>query len=355
MTELVHAEPLPSSDDERWTHGLHLVGQWLVEFAGNSRSTYADAIGWPYRANGEWRGYDAVRHGRGWLGWCHTNGVHLFDAQRLHAHAWVQAINSSGLAKHSRAQMVSAASSFYRWAVFEGHTEQNPMAFVDRKKQGLQTGNAPSSSRSLSRDEMRAMVAAADHDPVEAVQKRTAAILALLSVGPRVSELCHATLADMKVIDGRRALHVVLKGGKDHYFALPPMVCARLDAYLASRTDVQRLPARRGEVSASTTPLIATATGKPMRRADVLALTKRVAGLAGLDDPKSVHPHVFRHTYITEARRQGHATDEIKDSVGHQFSSTTDKYGKHIIALERSPAYGVAEAFEPAVAPSNVE
>jgi hypothetical protein len=33
--------------------------------------------------------------------------------------------------------------------------------------------------------------------------------------------------------------------------------------------------------------------------------------------------------------------------VGHRQISTTDKYGKHVISLERSPAYGVAAAFEP--------
>lgn len=351
MTAIVPAEPLPSPDDERWQRGLHLVGQWLVEFAGNSRTTYADAIGWPYRRSGEWRGYHAIRGGLGWVGWCHTNGVHLFDAGRLHALAWVQAINGSNLSKHSRAQMVASAASFYAWAAYEGHTEHNPITLIDRKKQGLRIGRGPASSRSLNAEEARAMLAAADHDPVESVRLRSAAVVALLMVGPRVSEICRAMLSDMKVIDGKRALHVVLKGGKDHYFALPPMVATRLDAYLASRQDIARLPARRGEVSASTTPLIATSTGRPMKREEVGVLVKRLARMAGVDDPASVHPHVFRHSYITECRRQGYATDEIKDSVGHAYSSTTDRYGTHILALERSPAWGVAEAFEPRAEP----
>lgn len=351
MSELVVPGDAFDADAERWTHGLHLVGQWLVEFAGNSRTTYADSIGWPYRRSGEWRGYQAVRNGLGWLGWCHTNGVHLFDAERLHALAWVQAINASGLSKHSRAQMAACASSFYRWCAYEGHAERNPIALVDRKKQGLRIGRGPASSRSLNSSEARTVLAAADHDPVESVRLRSAAVVALLMVGPRVSEICRAMLSDMKVIDGKRALHVVLKGGRDHHFALPPMVTTRLDAYLGARQDVARLPARRGEVSASTTPLIATSTGRPMKREEVGVLVKRLARMAGVDKPESVHPHVFRHTYITECRRQGYATDEIKDSVGHAYSSTTDRYGTHILALERSPAWGVAEAFEPRAEP----
>lgn len=346
MTELAPATSF-DADAERWATGLHLVGQWLVEYTGNSRATYADAIGWPYRPNGGWRGYEAVRRGLGWLGWCHGQGLHLLDAKRLHVLAWVGVINTSGLAKRSRAQMLSAAASFYTWATHEGHAEHNPAGDIDRKKQGLRTGQDPSGSRSLSAEEVRAILQAADNDPVTYVRLRSAAVVALLLVGPRVSEICRATLADMKVMDGARALHVVLKGGRDHWFALPPMVCHRVDAYLVDRKDVQRLPARRGEVSASTTPLIATASGAPIGRGEVLGLVKRLARQSGIDDPASVHPHVFRHTYITEARRQGHLTDEIRASVGHAYSSTTDRYGKHVLALQRSPAYGVAAMFEP--------
>jgi len=230
----------------------------------------------------------------------------------------------------------------------EGHTESNPVALINRRKKKLNASRDPSASRSLSVAETQAMIAAADRDPVQAVRARTAAVISLLfCCGPRVGEVCNATLADMRVQDGKRVLRTQVKGGKEVIFALPPLVCDRIDAYLATREDITRLPARRGTVSASTTPLIATATGKPLGRGEVRTLVKRIATLAGLDDPKSVHPHVARHTYITEARRQGYAGDVIQHSVGHANIEQTDKYGKHIINIEKSPAYGVAEAFEP--------
>lgn len=357
MTDVVPLEPLPANDTEaqRWQEGLHLVGQWLIEYSGNSRATYADAIGWPYTAAGEPRGYHAVRHGVGLLGWCYARGIHLFDMNRVTALAWVDALNASRhpetgelLSKRSKALAVSAASSFYRWAIFAGHTEVNPIDMVDRKKKGLNTSKDKSPTRSLSKAEAHAMLVAADNDPVESVRLRTAAIIALiLEVGPRVSEgVCKATLADMYVQDGRRVLHTVLKGGRDHEFALPPAVCRRIDAYLLSRKDVEKLPARRGDVSRSTTPLFATATGKPLHRSEVWTLVRRIAELSGIDHPESVHPHVGRHTYATEARRQGRSNEDLKDAFGHAFSSTSARYGQHIISLENSPAYGVAEAFE---------
>jgi integrase/recombinase XerD len=362
VTDLVSPTGLPElhegggEDQQRWRHTLGLVGQWLVEYSGNSRAAYADAIGWPYTAKGAWRGYGAVRHGLGWLAWCYANGVAIFDLTRMHALAWIDALNTSvhpdtgeGLSKRSRAHMVSAASSFYTWAMREGHTENNPVALVDRHKQGLRTSKDRSPTRSLSKGEAHALLQAADNDPVESVRLRSAALIALLlEVGPRVSEVCNATLADLFVQDGRRILRAELKGKKEHDYALPPSVCRRIDAYLAGRPDGDRLPSRRGQTSAATVPLFATATGKPMHRVEVHALVRRLARVAGLDHPESVHPHVARHTYVTEARRQGHATAAIQASVGHEFSSTTDRYGVHIINLEQSPAYGVAEAFETA-------
>lgn len=359
MTELVAVEPSLSAEDERWQALLQLVGQWLVEYSGHSRTAYADAVGWPYRADGTWRGYAATRCGMGWLAWCWANGLHPFDAKRLHVLAWIEAFTAvkhpdtgESISKRSRAQMVSTASSFYVWAMHDGHTELNPVALVDRRKKGLQATKDPSPTRSLSKDEVHALIRAADRDPVESVQLRTSAIIALLfQVGPRVSEICNATLADMYTQDGRRVLRSEIKGHKEHIFALPPQVCARIDAYLASRRDLDRLPARRGRGSASTTPIFATSTGKSMKREEVGVLVKRIAELAGLDNPHTVHPHVARHSFITEARRQGFANDSIQHAVGHGYGSTTARYGVHIINLERSPAYGVADAFEPRTGP----
>jgi integrase/recombinase XerD len=346
------ADLVPTSvsnpDQERWDATLRLVGEWLMEHSGNTRTAYADSIGWPYRPDGTWRGYHTPRKGVTWLNWCHHAGVHLFAAKRLHVLAWIEQFPTVNLAKRSRIQLVSTTSSFYKWAMQDGHTESNPVALINRRKKQLQVSRDPSPTRSLSAEETQALIAAADRDPVQAVRLRTSAIIALLfMVGPRVGEICNATLSDMRVQDGRRVLLREVKGGKRHLFALPPEVCTRIDAYLDGRDDLNRLPVRRGADLASVTPLFATKTGRPFNRREVLTLVKRVARLAGLDDPDGIHPHVARHTFITEARRLGYAGDEIQRAVGHADLAQTDKYGTHILNLKKSPAYGVAAQFAP--------
>lgn len=354
MTDVVPAAPLPSADDERWQRGQDLVRAWLMEQSGNTRTAYADSIGWPYTPSGAPR-KKPPRYGATWLAWCWQAGVHLFDAERIHVLAWLDAVDGARdpetdkpLEKRSKAHMMSAASAFYTWAMEEGHAERNPMDYVNRTKRGLNTSKDPSPSRSLAVDEAQKMIAAADADPIEEVRLRSSAIVALLwMTGMRVSELCGATLADMKVQRGKRILWVHAKGHKEHHYDLVGPVCERLDAYLVSRKDRDRLPALRGRASGATTPLFITNSGKPMNRREVLRLVKRVARLAGIEAPHEVYPHVARHTVIDELARQKVAGDRIQRTVGHADLKTTQRYGGSGWGIEESPLEAVARVFAP--------
>lgn len=336
------------TDADRWPADLRLIGQWLAQYPSNTKTTYADAIGWPYYVNGEhagqWRGYGSTRQGLGWLAWCHKRGVRLFDAKRPDALAWVGALErfrnpASGqpFAKRSRAQMVSVASSLYQWAIREGHTEVNPTGMIDREGSGLRPALDPTPTRTLSVTEARAMIRAADNDPVQGVRLRTSAMVALLfQTGIRASEMCGATVGDMFTQDGYRLLRATIKGGRRHLFVLPQPVCTRIDAYLASRQDP----------GSPSTPLFATWSGKRLGRGELLVTVKRIARLSGIADPDSVHPRVARHTFVTEARRQGYIVESIQRAVGHRDPYDTEKYGLPLLVLEHSPTHGVAVAFE---------
>lgn len=362
MNDLVPVEPLLSADDERWQRGLTLVSEWLREQKLNARSAYADSIGWPYTLGGKSRvvtdPIEGVRYGATWLAWCYITGTPIFDAKRADITRWLDGVDAvrcrrpgpnfgKPLTKASKAHMLSAVSSFYLWAMQEGHAESNPAALVNRSKRGLNTSKDKSNSRSLSRPEVKAMVTAADNDPIEAVRLRSSAIISLLfTTGMRVSELCAPTLAQSYVQDGQRVIEVTLKGGRIHLFPVARGVARRIDAYLASRNDVDRLPAQRGQMSTATTPLFATNSELPMNRREVLRLVKRLAVLAELDDPGKVYTHAARHSVITEVRRGGGSNEDAQALVGHLSPGTTARYGEHILALGNSPVFRVAEAFD---------
>lgn len=358
MTELVPAEALPARnpDADRWTEGLQLVGQWLTETRGNTRTTYADAIGYPFHPQtGVWRDTINLRNGVTWLSWCARYGVHLFDADRQHVVAWTEALRTARhpetgalLGHTTRAHTFTAASAFYTWAMKAGHTALNPMALVDRKKLGVEIPKQPSPTRSLSRREVALLQRAADNDPVESVRLRSSALVAMLfRLGLRVSEVVGADTADIEWTGGVRVLWVTLKGGRRHPYKIPHEVDERLKRYLASR-GVSSAVAVRGQEGASV-PLFTTGSGKRLGRKEVDDLLKRLASHAGIEGPETVSPHVARHSLITALREEKVADDKIQRYVGHKHAETTDRYGHHVLDLTNSPADVADEAFERAM------
>jgi integron integrase len=51
---------------------------------------------------------------------------------------------------------------------------------------------------------------------------------------------------------------------------------------------------------------------------------KKAANVAGID--KRVTPHVFRHTFATQLRRQGYEVEQIQKLLGHKKRETTMRY-----------------------------
>jgi integrase/recombinase XerD len=354
MAELVPVSPLASPDSTRWTDGLALVGQWLAEAKGNTRTTYADAVGYPFHPKtAEFRDTSTLRNGVTWLSWCAAVGVHLLDADRSTVVAWTEDLREAPspltgelLSHTTRAHSFTVTSSLYRWLIEEGHTKLNPLTLVNRKKLGVAQPKNDSPTRSLSRTEVAQLQYAADHDPVEQVRLRTSALVATLyRLGMRVSELINANIVDIERTGGVRVLWVTLKGDRRHAYKLPTEVCSRLDRYLSSR-GLGATIALRGQPGATSTPLFATGSGGRMDRGDIAALLQRLAEFGGVEDSRSVSPHTARHSLITALREAGVPDDQIRRFVGHVFASTTDRYGKHVLALMNSPADIADELFE---------
>lgn len=364
----VDVTPVRSPDGERWGAELDLVEGWLKSVKGNTRTTYADGIGWPRYINamadkknkpgsghkaGDWRGNETLRNGVTWLAWCADNRVHLLDATRSDVVDWTEDLRETPhpetgdlLSHTTRAHCFTVTASFYRWAIEEGHTERNPMLLVKRKNLGVDLPKNDSPTRSLSRLEVAKLQYAADNDPVESVRLRSSALVAMLyRLGMRISELIKADVGHIELTGGIRILRVTLKGGREHVYKIPMEVGARLDSYLSSRR-IGSTVAVRGQPGGSSTPLFTTASGGRLNRSDVTALLQRLAEQGGIVAPKSVTPHTARHSLITALRQAGVPDEKIRRFVGHLYASTTDRYGHHVLDLVNSPADIADELFE---------
>jgi integrase/recombinase XerD len=68
--------------------------------------------------------------------------------------------------------------------------------------------------------------------------------------------------------------------------------------------------------------------GAPLRYGAVDALVRRTRARVGFD----FHPHMFRHTFVTVARRHGMPLDVISKAVGHACVQTTADIYSHLDA-----------------------
>ena len=149
-----------------------------------------------------------------------------------------------------------------------------------------------------SREQARALVAAADADPGPQAARSAALVRLLPHNGLRVDELVSADVADLGTRPGtgggpdgggrvsHRVLGIVRKGGRDATVALAPATVGVLEAYLT-----QRVTAAGVERARLTGPLLATRTGRRLTQKAVWELIRRLPV-----PPASARGRSFRRT-----------------------------------------------------------
>ena len=185
-----------------------------------------------------------------WADWLAGHGVPLLEADETAAAMWARHLEIAGVKASTAARKLTAVSSFYGWCARRGYVSTNPVADLDRPVVDYDTSATPG----LTRDQAIALLEAADDDAGPQAARTAALVATLLYTGARVSELLGADIEDLGTDRGHRVLRVRRKGGKIQTLALPAPAAARIDAYLASRDDVTKLPAipgRRGRAAAA--------------------------------------------------------------------------------------------------------
>ena len=258
-----------------------------------------------------------------WFRWCATSGVDPLAATSTHVKVWLDALTTAGAAPATRDRMLATVKALYTHLADTGLAAGNPAA-LNRRRLGLA---APSTSATvvLTTDQVRALYTAARTPRRGASALDTAratAVVALFTLGLRVSELCALDRADLHVTRGRRALRVHGKGGKTRVVYLHPAAEQALTDYLRERDagsggTAGTTPARRA--APVDAPLLVTRTGLRFRRQAVWQLLRRLSA----DTP--LHPHALRHFYVTTAVEAGAQLVHVQADVGHTSIDTTEQ------------------------------
>jgi integrase/recombinase XerD len=223
-----------------------------------------------------------------------------------------------GLSPRSVARSVAAIRGYYRFLVLDRRLASSPA-------DDLQPPRAwPALPKFLSLEEVDTLIAQPDVATPLGLRDR-AMIELLYATGMRVSELVGVRTADLHLRE--RYLACVGKGNKERLVPTGDQAIAWIERYQKT--------ARPALLKGRTSPrLFLNVRGKPMSRVGFWKLLKRYGRRANL--PRSLSPHVVRHSFATHLLERGADLRAIQMMLGHTDLSTTQIYTHVLEARLRS-------------------
>jgi len=225
---------------------------------------------------------------------------------------------ASGLSPRSVARAVAAIRGYYRFLVLERHLEESPA-------NDLRPPRAwPALPRFLAIEEVDALIAQPDVTTPRGLRDR-ALIELLYATGMRVSELISVRAADLHLAE--RYLTCIGKGNKERLIPIGEQAAAWIQTYQREG----RPALLKGRSSAR---LFVNARGGPLSRVGFWKILKAYGRRANL--PRSLSPHVLRHSFATHLLERGADLRAIQMMLGHSDLSTTQIYTHVLEARLRS-------------------
>lgn len=146
----------------------------------------------------------------------------------------------------------------------------------------------------------------------------------LADTGIRVGELCGLRIEDIRRHDRGAFLKVHGKGDKERLVPLRPDLARRLERFTRHRS-----PDVNGDrVFVSLRRSAGSLLYEPLTPSGVAQLIRGIAFRAGMT--KKVHPHLFRHSFATEALRRGMNPIQLAQILGHSGLRMIDSVYSHL-------------------------
>jgi integrase/recombinase XerD len=267
----------------------------------------------------------------------HTLESYARDLQRLGAFAagretpllrldrqaledFVAGMMSEGLSPRSVARTVAAVRGFFRFAVLATHLDANPADELHAPRAW------PALPKLLAETEVETLMRQPDVATPRGLRDR-ALIEVLYATGMRVSELIGVRAADLHLDE--QYLTCVGKGSKERLVPIGEQATDWIRDYMAT--------ARRELLKGRASPrLFLNARGGSLSRVGFWKILKLHARGAGL--PRTLSPHVLRHSFATHLLERGADLRAIQLMLGHADLSTTELY-THVTDRRRRELY----------------
>ncbi len=243
-----------------------------------------------------------------------------------HIHDMLEFISELGMSAHSQARIISGLKAFYKYLVFEGDTENDPMTLIEGPKLGRKLPDT------LNVNEIDQLLDAIDLSLPEG-QRNRAILETLYSSGLRVSELVELRLSNVHEDIG--FVRVVGKGSKERLVPIGREALKHIKLYKEHiRVHVPIKPGNEDYV-------FLNRRGAKLTRVMIFTIIKNLAESIGLN--KSISPHTFRHSFATHLIEGGADLRVVQEMLGHQSITTTEIYTH----LDRDYLKQVIKEFHP--------
>lgn len=236
----------------------------------------------------------------------------LMGAPQEALEAWFADLSRRGLSAATAARRRASVRQFYRFALGEGWRADDPSRRLDAPRQGR------SLPKTLSRDEIEALLTAAGAADSTAGLRLIVLVEMAYASGLRVSELLALKVEAVR----RDTAYLIVrgKGGKERLAPLNMPAREAIKAWLNAR-DAARKP------NTPDSAWLFPSHGKsghltPRRFAQLLDQAAITAGI----DPARVSPHVLRHAFATHLLEGGADLRVVQTLLGHADISTTQIY-----------------------------
>lgn len=168
----------------------------------------------------------------------------------------------------------------------------------------------------------------------------------LLVLGPRVSELARADVADFTREPGETRWRIVGKGGATRTVVLSPPLAAATEDYLAQLRP--RLAARRPGDADAQRALLLSWRGRRIDTQAIRGIVARAVDRMPAPYRRPTTPHALRHTTATVLVAEGWDVKVVAELLGHASIATTGVYldrieGELAAAIRSHPLSGALE------------
>jgi len=232
--------------------------------------------------------------------------VEMLDRQALEA--FVREQRGRGLAPRSVARAVAAVRGFYRFLVLDRRLESSPA-------DDLRPPRAwPALPGFLSIADVDTLITQPDASTTLGLRDR-AMIELLYATGLRVSELVGVRVADLHLDE--HYLTCIGKGSKERLVPIGEEATDWIRQYQSGG----RGPLLKG---ASSPRLFLNARGGSLSRVGFWKILKEYGRRAGL--PRSLSPHVLRHSFATHLLQGGADLRIVQTLLGHADIKQTQRY-----------------------------